>query len=294
MIEQIIRAWNRFWFSPACPSQLTALRIAVCTVVCVWFLSFIPHADAWFGPLGLLSATVGHAMIQFEGIAAWQMWSPLWWTDSKLVFQVFSACGALLSLICALGVGGRVSMSLLLLGCIALIHRIVWLSGPIEPAIVAFVGFLIVQPGTSVLSRRSSQSQPSIPTNIVLRLFQTHWWILLAAGVCSQLASFNWWQGDAVWWLAASGRSNLLSLPLLGGKLWLINLLTHAMVASQILALWLISTTVARPLGILFGALACLGIGLIADQLLYAMLMGSCLLAFQLRITSYTDSTAAT
>ena len=141
------------------------------------------------------------------------------------------------------------------------------------------VAYLVVSPGPAIFGSRSAQDASWL-NNTALRLIQVHWWLLLAAGLLMQLGGMVWWRGEAVWWLASSGRSHLFAIDALRDSPTLVNLLTHSMLAIQALALWLIVVPSARPLGILFGLLATLAIGLIADHLLYGLLLASCLTAF--------------
>lgn len=281
MTEKLQSSWNQFWFANASVRSLSALRIAVCAVAAVWFASFLPQSHIWFGESGLLSFQLSMQIVEFEELSRWQLWSPLWLTQSLLLVRLWLILGIVLAVLGATGIGGRITMSALTIWAIAWIHRLLWLTGPIEPALVPMLAYLIVEPGANLLRKEQQQRVTQTQqANIALRLFQTHWWLLLAAGTLSQLASFIWWQGDAAWWLAASGRSNLLSPGLLSGSPWLVNLITHGLVACQLLTLWLITIRPARNLGIALGVCSCLGIGLISDQLLYAFLLSAVLIAY--------------
>lgn len=243
-------------------------------------MSFWPELGSWFGPDGLLSAELGSKLVAFEEIARWQVWSPLWWTDSLLVYQCWIVLGIAIAVLVGIGIGGRWAVGLLVLWIIAWSNRTLWLSSLVEPALIAFVAYLLVAPGPSLMQWKATCSTPSSLTRASLRLVQTHWWILLAFTLISQLADVVWWRGDAVWWLAASGRSNLLTNETLRDNATLVNALTHGFVVVEILALWLIVLKSTRLVGVLLGLVCCLAIGLVADQLLYALLLAAGLLAY--------------
>lgn len=291
MIRDVLCTWNRFWFSPRPRAHLKLPRIAICLVSAVWFVSFWSSAPAWFSADGLLQTPLSARMLAADQTPAWQVWSPLWLVQSGAWIQTWLAVGVLLSLLAACGWGGRLTMTLLCLWAIAWANRLVALSGLVEPTLVACLGYLIVDPGPPLMSR-SQATQSKWSAGLALRLLQTHWWLLVAAGLLSQLGGLVWWRGEAVWWLAAAGRSNWLSVELLRGQASWINALTHGVIMVQILALWLLTVPAARPLGIACGVLVACVYGGVADYGLLAGLLSAVLTSFIYRSRVGRDSAA--
>lgn len=285
------RAWNRFWFAPVRGIAIAPVRAAICIVTALWLWSFMGVDDLglWFGERGLLDHSMSALLIEFEETPHWQHWSPLWWTSSLLAHQTWLVTGIVLSLLAAWGIGGRVLLAALLVITVGWIHRMTWLQGPMEPALVAMLGYLIVSPGKKLFSKEQNEPSVSWLNCMALRLIQTHCWILLAAGVLMQLGSLVWWRGEAVWWLAATGHSHLLSSEMLRNSPLFVNGLTHSMVAIELAALGLLVLPATRLWGMLTGLLAVLSVGMVADQFLYSLLLASCLLAWR-----YTEQTQAT
>ncbi len=282
MIERVVRQWNRFWFWPVPVTSITGARIAICSVAAIWMASFWPTVPDWFGEDGLLPNRLAGLLIADEGLPRWMFWSPLWMTDALLAYHAWLAVGIVICLAAALGVGGRITLAVLLLWIIAWAHRISWMQGTVEPALIGLTAYLILEPGPSLVARGESKvGQVSWTANTALRLIQVHWWILIAAGLLSQLAGIVWWRGEAVWWLASAGRSSVLTTDLLRDQATVVNVLTHGSIITSMMALWLITLPATRPLGIGFGILVALSVGLVADQLLYAVLLASCLWAFR-------------
>lgn len=280
-LADIAADWNGFWFAARSATLLNGLRVGICMLAALWWLTFFASTAAWFGSDGILPVALTGKLIEFEETARWQHWSPLWWTDNVMLIRSYLCLGALLSVLAAVGLGGRIVIGMLWLCVIGWVHRIAWLQGPFEPALVALLGYLLVSPGTPLWGSRSRQGTEHWLYNLAVRLIQVHVWILLAAGVLSQLGNVVWWRGDAIWWLAASGRSHLLSLEWLQSSASLVNALTHGMVFVQLLTLGLLLRPSTRWLGMMVGVLSALGIGLLADQALYASLLAVSIFAFR-------------
>jgi hypothetical protein len=112
--------------------------------------------------------------------------------------------------------------------------------------------------------------------------------VIAAAALLSQLKGDVWWNGTAAWWLAARAESRLVDLT--GAFLaseYLVNLVTHAIVAFEILfavGLWFpAARRVIVPLGIVAWPL----VGIVGGEPLWglalAVLAVGCLPSDRLR-----------
>lgn len=280
MMHALIDHWNRFWFAPRPRAVMTLPRVAICLVAAIWFASFWSSASAWLTADGLLAQPLSERMLAADQIAAWQAWSPLWFTQSASLLYGWLAAGVVLCIAAASGLGGRLTLAVLLLWVIAWANRLVALSGLVEPTLVACLGYLIIEPGLPLWAN-ARKTTSTWTAGVALRLLQTHWWLLVAAGLLSQLGGLVWWRGEGVWWLAAADRSNLFTVEQLRGHPMWINFLSHTVIVVQILALWLLTVPAARPLGIACGILVAVVYGGVADfgllaALLLAMLISYC------------------
>ncbi len=286
MMHELIHAWNRYWFSPGSPRTLGYARLTICVVTAVWFGSFISSLPAWFGSDGLLNSQLSRQLMQFDQSPIWHNWSPLWISNNTTLYGAWLILGIVLSLLGATGIGGRAVLLTLLAWVIAWSHRITWLQGPVEPALVASLAYLIVEPGTRIIGNPRTKASPTANSSdtwlagLALRLLQTHWWLLVAAGLLSQLASVIWWRGEGVWWLASAERSHLFSVELLRARPGITNAISHGVVVMQMWALWLVVIPTARPIGIGLGVVVACIYGIVADQLLYGALLCGMLISF--------------
>jgi hypothetical protein len=284
--QQFTLRSERFWFTPASESLLLAPRVWISTIAAIWFATWIAAAGFWFSPEGLLAEEVALS-IAASDFSPWEsrfLFSPLWYYSTPSAVIVYALVGFGLALASGIGLGGRWALAGLLLWIVMLAHRTPWLTGAVEPLLIASLAYLTLAPGTPCWARASNSlpsGQSTWQSGLALRLLQVHTWLLLLFGVLMQTAGLAWWRGEAVWWLTATGHSTLLSPSMLWDRELLVNFLTHGLLLTQLAALLLLWPTWLRPLGIAAGWLAAAGIALLADQFLYGMLLAGCLLSFR-------------
>ena len=205
-------------------------------------------------------------------------WTPLWMTQSSTFIALWCLVGAGLSILCLMNIGGRALRGTLAIWLLLLSQRLAWGNGTAEPYLVAMAGYLAI----ARLSTGEDWSH-----RFSLRLIQVHTWLLLCASLISQLALTAWWQGEAVWWMAASGRSTLLAPSWLEDRLMLVNLLTHGITvctAMAIVCLWPWATGASswrHRCGIGASLLVAMAYALIADQILYGCLLAGGTMAWR-------------
>jgi hypothetical protein len=279
MIKEIRTAWNEFWFQPSGGRRLTHVRIGVMIVIALWFASFFADLGYWFGSEGVFSVGASSRILDFAEASRWQRWSPLWLTDATAAYYATLVAGIVLATVAALGYGGRLVLFTLMGVTIAWVHRIMWLSGPVEPLLIPLILYLAIAPTSKVFGRERT-GEASVLNNLVLRMIQVHIWIVLAAGFLSQLANLTWWRGEAIWWLSASGRSQMVTLQLLGDHPLLINFFTHLILSLEAVALLAILQRPFRKLGLFAAWGYCLTICIFWCQPLYAAMLAVALVAF--------------
>lgn len=282
LIAEMGSRWNRFWFAPLHDDVLVRIRPLVCTLAAVWLLISMAGSQWWFGSAGWSSASLARQLcIATEGTWASRFHiSPLWSSSEPIVFQVWAACGLVLAVLGALGLGGRAVMLALCASVLFLAQRMTWTSGALEPFLVAMLAYLVIDPGRSLVSRASEPAAPRPTLTLATRLIQFHVWLLVAAALAGLLSSVPWWRGDAFWWLAATGHSQTLTRELLRDHILLTNALTHAVLictAISVVALW---SQLLRPIGVVCGCVLGCAYALLGDQTLYGLLLIAGLVSF--------------
>lgn len=271
--------WDDFWFTPQSAVGLVRVQQLVCIVSALWFLTQLRSIDFWWNETGLNAVSLSGRLDSFsEGdfLSRFRL-TPLWSTESSTVIVLWSLFGIVLSTLSALNVGGRISRTALMFCILFLAQRMSWANGLVEPYLVAMTGYLAVarmSPGDDWSQRFGT------------RLIQVHTWLLLGAALASQLAFEPWWQGEAAWWLAASGHSTILKTNWLEGRILLVNFITHSLTLSTLLALGCLwpfthGSRSRYRWGMAAGLLVAVAYALIADQVLYGALLVAGILAWK-------------
>jgi hypothetical protein len=244
--------WMRFWFSPASLRPLAVVRILTGMLGLLLAWSYADDLQAWFGPGGMIPRDVAAD------------WRPRWGvslydaaTTSASVTAVFIA--TVLAFAClVIGCGSRLAAVAAAVLWASLLHRGPMLAGAADDCLSVLLWCLAAGPCGGdlsldrLLATRSGRVPPATSpwARWSLGLLQVHASVITLAALLAQLKGDAWWNGTAAWWLASrAGAVDLRGVYL--GSEYLMNLVTHAIVAFEILfaiGLWLTATrrTVAR------------------------------------------------
>jgi predicted DCC family thiol-disulfide oxidoreductase YuxK len=122
---------------------------------------------------------------------------------------------------------------------------------------------------------------PSIAANLALRLIQLHLVAIYALAGLAKLQGPSWWNGLALWGTMTAGEFVVLDFTPLADWPRLVNLLTHASLALELLYPILIWVRIARPLALAGVLLMHLGIAVMSPGLAeFALAMLAANLAF--------------
>lgn len=283
MLQQL---WDKFWFTPAAPKPLGFIRIAWSLLTIAYIASWFTDISMWLGSDGILATPRIAELLQSaadEQPIILRI-SPLYWLQSTTLLYGYLALGISLCLVAASGIGGRISSLCVWLFVISIVHRAPMLSGLCEPLLTIGWGYLTIHSGKeqNLFRIGLSDNSPSLPANIALHLLQLHLFAWIMLSVASQSGGLVWWQGEAVWWLASEGRSPALSLGWLGRNTYALNALTHGVIATQLLALFMLWPREVRKIGVIALWIACALLILVSDQMLYPLALAILGLAFWL------------
>jgi hypothetical protein len=244
--DQIADTWNRFWFTPADPRPLVAVRILTAVLGLMLLWSYAADLQTWFGPDGMLPVETVAAL---RPPAGWSLYDVA--TTTTAVWAIFAATAVALVMTGA-GVVPRPSAVVAALLWASLLNRGPVLAGPADDCLAVLLWCLVAAAFSAAVGRG---------------LLQVHAAAIAAAAAVAQLKGDVWWDGTAAWWLAARAESRLVDLTgLFRASEYLMNLVTHAVPAFEILfaiGLWFAAT---QPLVARAGLVAWPLIGLLAGQ----------------------------
>jgi predicted DCC family thiol-disulfide oxidoreductase YuxK len=300
------RAWNSFFFTPADPTPLGLMRIAV-GLLGFWSL-FVFGLDlhAYFGTNGWAEPVSIRAG---EGALTWSFWfmvpdawlRPVWLVCLGILvvftFGLLSRTTAWLSWIIIVSTVRRVPIALFgfdqMLSALAFYLAVSGASGQAVSLDRFLRRWRESREAASRSARRAGgtgrvvtpQSPGAPPTsisaNIALRLIQLHLVLIYATAGLAKVQGMSWWNGTAIWKTMATGEFVVLDFTPLASWPRLINLLTHGALALELLYPVLIWIKIARPLSLGLMLALHAGIGVMSPGLTeFALVMIAANLAF--------------
>jgi hypothetical protein len=261
--------WLRFWFTPADVRPLALVRILTGLLGLALAGSYAADLETWFGPGGMLpvsTAAPGRAGPMISVFA--------WATSPAVLRTLFGALVAALVAL-TLGLASRLACPVAAVLWAALLNRGPVLAGPADDCLAVLLWCLAVGPSGGswsldrwIRDRRGSPPPAASPwARVALGLVRVHAVAITIGMLLAQLKGDVWWDGTAAWWLTARSESRLVDLTgLYRGSEYLMNLVTHATVAFEIVfagGLWFDAT---RRLVARAGLVAWPVIGILAGE----------------------------
>ncbi|HVK18721.1 MAG TPA: hypothetical protein VM533_17450 [Fimbriiglobus sp.] len=220
-VREAVAAWVRFWFTPADPVALHAVRVAAGMLFLAWLLPLAGHRDALFGLNGWFDRQAfADASALPDGPPKPLGWSALYLGDGGpgVVAAVYFGTLAVLVLF-TLGVWVRLSAVLTWVAVASFTaHPAAETDADVLLPILAFylmVGYVLTGQRTAGLSwtarllgGRSVQplgpldrpADPSTGAAVALRLLQVHLALVIVTTGLHKLQFGDWWAGVALWY----------------------------------------------------------------------------------------------
>jgi hypothetical protein len=266
--------WMRFWFTPAPVRPLAVVRILTGILGLLLAWSYADDLQAWFGPAGMIPRDVAAEWRPRFGVSLYDAA-----TTSASVTALFTALVVALACLVA-GLGSRLAAVAGAVLWASLLHRGPMLAGPADDCLSVLLWCLAVGPCGAEFSldrllaaRAGREPRAATPwAGVALGLLRVHASAITVAAVLAQLKGDAWWNGTAAWWLASRAGAVDLRGAYLGSE-YLMNLVSHAIVAFEILfaaGLWF--TPTRRPVAAV-GLVAWPLIGLVAGEPLWGLAM---------------------
>ena len=277
-LRQVSRAalsgWNAFFFSPADPTAVGLMRIAVGLLAFWSLLVFGLDLYDYFGSTGWALPT------SIQSADRPLKWSFLFLVPDGWLRPVWCLSLAVLALY-TLGLFSRVTAILAWVIVVSTIRRVpIALYG--FDQVVSALALYLAATGASGQAvsvdrfwrrwrqarhasaqvpgrhpggpgRRVTPDEPGVPAatvsaNLAIRLIQLHLVVIYGMAGLAKLQGPSWWNGTALWKTMTTGEFVTIDFTALAAWPLLVNLLTHATLAFELLYPVLIWIKIARPL----------------------------------------------
>jgi Vitamin K-dependent gamma-carboxylase len=272
-----VRAWDRFFFTPADPTTLGLIRILL-GLLFFWDIAVLGvdlhdylGSYGWIGPEAVRQYLAEHAP------HAWSFW---FYVPDRWLAPVWACC-LLLVFLFAIGFATRITAVLAWAIAISTVRRApvalfgfdymvaTWLfylaafgaSGQ-ALAVDRFLDSRRRRVRATAPGRQARASAPSISANLTLRAIQLHLAFIYGASGLSKLMGTEWWDGTAIQMIMLTPEFRRFDLVWLAAYPGLLSMATHAGLFLEICYPVLIWVRKLRPLVIVSVVLLHLGIDL--------------------------------
>jgi predicted DCC family thiol-disulfide oxidoreductase YuxK len=298
-LEELARTlrqgWNTFFFRPADPTPLGLIRIVV-GALAFWSLLVLGlDLNDFFGTHGWADPVVIWETQRQRQPLAWSFW---FLVPDNLLRPAWLVCLAILGLF-TVGLASRVTAVLAWVIVVSTVRRVPIALFGFDQIVSTLMLYLAAtfssgqaisldrflnrwrsaraaarqpRPPGSTASRRVTSDEPgapapSVPANLALRLIQLHLVFIYAMAGLAKIQGPSWWTGMAIWGTMTAGEFVTRDFTPLAGWPMVLNGLTHASLAFELLYPILIWTRAFRPLLLAGAVLLHLGIAWVAPGL---------------------------
>jgi len=281
----VLRAWDRFWFTPEEPHTLALVRILGGAMLLYTHLVWTLNLDAFLGPHAWLTRDTVALMNQTPDGQIFA-WSYLAWTDSPAVIWTLHIAALVVLAMLTVGLFTRVTSILAFVITLSYCHRLTGALFGLDQINAYIAMYLMVGPAGAVWSvdrwlaaRRGNTAppKPAVSTNIAVRLLQVHMCVIYLFGGISKMRGDAWWDGGALWFGFANLEYQSLDMTWMVHYRWLLALLAHITVFWETFYCVFIWPKLTRPICLALAVGVHLGIGMCLGMWTFglAMLIGN-------------------
>ena len=209
-----------------------------------WFATGQPHSASLIGSFLTLSGLSDSVIASV---------SPLYWSESEVVYRGYLCFGIGLSAIVGMGRGGRVAKIALWLTVVFWANRLLWLSGLAETSLSLALASLAIAPESDETESDETESgepgesdaisdmatNPSL-NGFAARLMAVHATLWMIATWLGMISAEAWWSGTGVVALNAPTSNRTIDWTPCWNATWIHDGLTHVMILLPPLALLLV------------------------------------------------------
>lgn len=288
-----VRAWDRFWFTPADPLPLAVIRICTGLLLTWSALVWLLDAEAFFSSRGWLAP---------ENVARLndQPWQWSWYfsaessagpdesSGSAAVIRGLAGLAVVAAVMLTLGLATRLAAIVSLAGLVSAANRAPLNTFGLDDTLGLLLIGLVVGPVGACLSldrliadrRGLAPAAPSVAAGIALRLIQVHLCVVYLFSGWGKLFGASWWDGTAIWGAAANVQYRTIDLTGLARHPLVTNALTLGTLFWESAYPALVWPRLTRRICLALAVAVHLGIGLAMGMMEFGLAMITANLAF--------------
>lgn len=275
-LGDVWEAWDTFWFTPANPATLSAIRVFAGAMLFYTHLIWSFNLNGFLGYNGWIPVPLMKQVHEFsnrgpDAPTFRAIWSFFYYFDSPTWLWVLHITALVVFFCLMIGFFSRTMAVLAYLFAVSYAWRVT--PGAyfgLDKINCMLAMYLMLGPCGARYSidriwrlRRGAPREvpPSVAANIAIRLIQLHMCIIYFFSGLGKLQGESWWSGEAVWVSSANLEYQfLIDLTWLANHPWLVNLLTHATVFWELTYGALVWPRLTRPWVLLMAVFVHLGI----------------------------------
>jgi hypothetical protein len=293
--QRIGAGWNRFWFTPADPTTLGAVRICTGLVLLYAYLTCSSELLSYIGPNAWMDAAALDEIRRAEGKPiGWWGWSIYFVAQEPWMARTIHA--AFLAAIGCFTVGlfTRTASVLVWAGHLSFVHRAYLSWSGLDSVLAMLTFYLMFAPSGAAVSvdnvRRRKRGGKGAPgprwdANFATRLIQIHMCVIYLCAGLGKLQGGRWWDGTAIWSVMTMHEFALFDVTWLGRFgdtfcLLVSNVGVLLTLGFEISFAFLIWNPSVRPILLGLAVILHAGIGLLMGMSAFGMAMLAGCLAF--------------
>jgi uncharacterized membrane protein YphA (DoxX/SURF4 family) len=262
-VSDVWSAWDTFWFTPANPSTLSAIRVFAGAMLFYTHLVWSFDLRGFLGSNGYLPVDLMRSYQEFsssgpDAPSFRAIWSYFTYIQSPSVLWIVHVLALVVFFLLMVGFFSRTMAVLAYVIAISYAARITpGASFGLDKINCMLAMYLMLGPCGARYSldriwrlRRGAPKDvpPSVSANVAIRLIQLHMCIIYLFSGLGKLQGPAWWTGEAVWMSSANLEYQyLVDLTWLASHEYLVSFLTHATVFWELTYCALVWPRLTRP-----------------------------------------------
>jgi len=286
--REMLRAWDRFWFTPALPHTLALVRICGGAMLLYTHAVWSLNLNAFLGRNSWLNTKTA-ALLNQDASGRDYAWSYLYYINSPALLWAFHIAALVVFAMLTLGLFTRVTSVLAWAITIAYCNRLTGTLFGLDQMNAFIATYLMVgdsggvwsldqwiatrKLGTGILPVLAPQAGPSLRTNIAVRLLQIHMCVIYLFGGIAKMRGDTWWDGSALWYAFAQLEYQSIDMTWMVHYRWVLALLTHVTVFWETFYCFLVWPKLTRPFCLAMAVAVHLGIAIFLGMKTFGLAM---------------------